>query len=252
MKKMDFCCQSTFMYRMNIFRTIVCMALFCFFFVCTEAAAQSYSWGGMNRYAQANKELPSDISGKRVVFMGNSITEGWVNCHPDFFSENGYVGRGISGQTSYQFLLRFRQDVINLKPAVVVINAGTNDIAENAGPYNEEYTLGNIISMVELAQANHIRVILTSVLPAASFGWRPDIKDVSQKIEDLNSRIVQFARLHQIPYVDYYKEMVYGENKALNPAYTHDGVHPTAEGYVVMEEIIQKTLRTVLGGNGLR
>ena len=108
--------------------------------------------------------------------MGNSITEGWVRTHPDFFKTNGYIGRGIGGQTSYQFLLRFREDVINLSPALVVINAGTNDVAENVGPYNEEYTFGNIISMVELAKANKIKVILTSVLPAATFKWRPEIK----------------------------------------------------------------------------
>ena len=102
-------------------------------------------------------------------YAGNSITEGWVRTHPDFFKTNGYIGRGISGQTSYQFLLRFREDVINLSPALVVINAGTNDVAENTGAYNEDYTFGNIASMAELAKANKIKVILTSVLPAAEF-----------------------------------------------------------------------------------
>lgn len=118
---------------------------------------------------------------KRVVFLGNSITEGWVRTHPDFFKTNGYIGRGISGQTSYQFLLRFREDVINLSPALVVINAGTNDVAENTNPYNEDYTFGNIVSMVELAKVNKIKVILTSVLPAAAFKWRMEIKDAPQK-----------------------------------------------------------------------
>lgn len=210
-------------------------------------AAQDYNWGGMNRYAQANEELPAPAKKeKRVVFLGNSITEGWARIHPDFFKENNYIGRGISGHTSYQFLLRFRQDVINLQPALVVINAGTNDVAENAGPYNEDYTMGNIISMVELAKANKIKVILTSVLPAAQFGWRPAVKDAPQKIAALNRRIEQYAKEHKIPYVDYYAKMVVGHDHALNPAYTQDGVHPTAEGYDVMEELIVKAIRKAL------
>ena len=225
----------------------ICATLFCLLLAWTGTTAQNYNWGGIDRYAKANQELPPPAKGeKRVVFMGNSITEGWVNHHPDFFKENHYVGRGISGHTSYQFLLRFRQDVVNLKPALVVINAGTNDVAENAGPYNEDYTLGNIISMVELAQANDIKVILTSVLPAARFGWRPDIKDAAEKIASLNQRIRQYAKEHKIPYVDYYKEMVSGEDRALNPAYTNDGVHPTGEGYVVMERLIKKAIDKAL------
>lgn len=174
--------------------------------------------------------------------MGNSITEGWVKADATFFTNNGYIGRGISGQTSYQFLLRFREDVIKLKPSIVVINAGTNDIAENTGIYNEEYTMDNIISMVELAQLHQIKVILTSVLPAATFGWNTTIKDAPQKIEKLNKRIAIYAQMHNIPYVDYYSSMVYGENKALNPKYTKDGVHPTIEGYKVMENIIYTTI----------
>ena len=178
--------------------------------------------------------------------MGNSITEGWVNTHPDFFTDNGYIGRGISGQTSYQFLLRFREDVIKLLPTLVVINAGTNDIAENTCPYNEEYTFGNIVSMVELAQAHKIKVILTSTLPAASFGWNPSVLDAQAKILSLNARLKKYARKHKIMYVDYYEKMVYGENGALNPQYTKDGVHPTSEGYLVMEELIKKAIDKVL------
>ncbi len=216
-------------------------AIFCLCLSWAEVSdAQNNDWANLNRYASENKVLPQPSEGeKRVVFMGNSITEGWVNCHPDFFKENNYIGRGISGQTSYQFLLRFRQDVVNLSPTLVVINAGTNDIAENTGPYNEDYTLGNIISMVQLAQANGIKVILTSTLPAASFGWRPEITDAPQKIASLNTRIKQYADQNDIPYVDYYKEMVYGDNNGLNPAYSKDGVHPTPEGYDVMENLIK-------------
>ena len=163
-----------------------------------------------------------------------------------FFEKNGYVGRGISGQTSSHFLLRFREDVIKLAPALVVINAGTNDIAENAGAYNEEYTFGNIVSMVELARANKIKVILTSVLPAAAFGWNPSVKDAPQKIMQLNARIRKYAQENKIPYVDYDSEMVEGDNKALNSSYTRDGVHPTLEGYKVMEALIKKAIDKVL------
>lgn len=217
------------------------------YWACVSVSAQNRDFGGLNRYAQENKNLLVLEKGEeRVIFMGNSITEGWVNIHPSFFTENGYVGRGISGQTSYQFLLRFREDVIKLSPALVVINAGTNDIAENTGPYNEEYTLGNIISMVELARIHKIKVILTSILPAASFGWNLSIKDAKDKIVSLNARIREYAYKHKIPYVDYYEKMVYGENGALNPQYTKDGVHPTAEGYTVMEVLIKKAIDKAL------
>ena len=213
----------------------------------SEAYAQKNNFANLARYAKENAALPKPVKKeKRVVFMGNSITEGWVRTHPDFFKTNGYIGRGISGQTSYQFLLRFREDVINLSPALVVINAGTNDVAENVGPYNEEYTFGNIISMVELAKANKIKVILTSVLPAAAFKWRMEIKDVPQKIKSLNDRIEAYAKANKIPFVNYYQPMVVGENKALNPQYTKDGVHPTGEGYDIMEALIKQAIEKAL------
>ena len=216
-------------------------------FSTVSVSAQNQDWAGLGRYEKQNQELAqAKNSGKRVVFMGNSITEGWVGKHPDFFKKNGYIGRGIGGQTSYQYLVRFRQDVINLHPAVVVINAGTNDVAENTGVYKEDYTFGNIVSMVELAKANQIKVILTTTLPAASFVWRKSITDAPQKIAKLNARIREYAAKNKIPFVDYYSEMVVGENKALNPKYTKDGVHPTSEGYDVMERLIQKTLNQLL------
>lgn len=226
----------------------VCGAFLCLCLtIGVEANAQDF--GNLNHYAQKNKELVQagkNKKEKRVVFMGNSITEGWVNQRPDFFQKNHYVGRGISGQTSYQFLLRFREDVVKLSPDVVIINAGTNDIAENTGVYNEDYTFGNIISMVEIAQANKIKVILTSTLPAALFGWKPKIKDAAVKIASLNNRIREYAKENRIPYVDYYEKMVYGDNKALNPVYTKDGVHPTVEGYVIMEQLVQKAIDKAL------
>lgn len=207
------------------------------------ANAQNKDWANIGRYAKDNAELAKPVKNeKRVVFMGNSITEGWVGTHPDFFKSNGYIGRGISGQTSYQFLVRFREDVINLSPTLVVINAGTNDVAENTGAYNGDNTFGNIVSMVELARANRIKVILTSTLPAAGFGWNASVTDAPQKIQALNARIEAYAKANKIPYVDYYAKMVSGDNKALDSRFTKDGVHPTADGYVIMEGLIKKAI----------
>lgn len=221
---------------------VVCCA-----FSMGEVFAQNKDFANYARYATENTALPQpEKKEKRVVFMGNSITEGWVRTHPEFFKSNGYIGRGISGQTSYQFLLRFRQDVINLSPALVVINAGTNDVAENTNPYNEDYTFGNIVSMVELAKVNKIKVILTSVLPAAAFKWRPEIKDAATKIKSLNDRIEAYAKANKIPYVNYYQAMVVAEDQALNPQYTQDGVHPTSEGYDIMEPLIKAAIEKAL------
>ncbi len=205
--------------------------------------AQNGDWANLTRYVKANETLlQQTLQTRQVVFMGNSITENWVRFHPEFFKNNGYVGRGIGGQTSYQFLLRFREDVIQLRPKLVVINAGTNDIAENTGTYHEDYTFGNIVSMVELAQANHIKVILTSVLPATCFKWNPTIEEVASKIAKLNMRIAHYAQKHHILYVDYYTEMIGNDGKELNPAYTKDGVHPTLDGYMIMEKLIKNAI----------
>lgn len=189
-----------------------------------------------------------DLGGQPcVVLMGDSITEEWLRLRPDFFTSNGYVGRGISGQVSAQMLLRFRKDVIDLHPALVVINAGTNDVAENQGPYDEAYTLGNIISMTELARANGISVVLTSVLPAAAFRWRPSITDAADKIAALNARIKAYAASQGIPYVDYYSPMVVPDaTRALDPAYSKDGVHPLPAGYEVMEPLVVKAIGDAL------
>jgi lysophospholipase L1-like esterase len=159
--------------------------------------------------------------------MGNSITEGWVRNDPEFFHSNSYIGRGISGQTTMQMLLRFRPDVLDLKPKAVVILAGTNDIAANKGPVSIENTAGNIFSMVELAQANGIKVVLASVLPANRYSWRPAIYP-ADKIIALNKLIKAYAEEHNIVYLDYYSPMVDNE-KGLKSAYSKDGVHPTTE-----------------------
>ena len=171
--------------------------------------AQRHDFANWKRYAAQNKELGAPAKGeKRVVLFGNSITDGWPGARPKFFEKNKLIGRGIGGQTSYQFLLRFREDVINLQPKVVVINYGTNDVAENTGEYDEDLTYGNVVSMVELARYNKIKVILTSCLPAAGFNWHPSITDSMEKIQRLNARVKAYAEANKIPYVDYFSAMV--------------------------------------------
>ena len=177
----------------------------------------------------------------RAALMGDSITELWLKYHPDFFSSNNLVGCGISGQVSGQMLARFQNDVVDRHPAVAVINAGTNDIAENQGAYHEDTTFGNIVAMVEMAQENGIQPVLTSVLPAAGFRWRPSVKDAPDKIAALNARIQAYALEKDIPYVNYYASLV-ALGRALDSAYSTDGVHPTPDGYLVMEPLLIQTL----------
>ena len=180
-----------------------------------------------------------------VVFMGNSITELWAQHRADFFDDNNYLGRGISGQTSGQMLLRFRRDVLESHPKAVVICAGTNDVAENDGPYNPKQTMDNLMSMVDLARAHNIKVVMCSVLPAAAFKWRPAINDAPQKIADLNRRIRAYAEREGLPYVDYHSAMLASDGRSLQASYTYDGVHPTQEGFAVMEPLVKNALKAL-------
>jgi lysophospholipase L1-like esterase len=225
--------------------------LFCTFLIFFQLVAYSQNnasksdWANMKRYAMANKNLPPQTAGKeRIVFMGNSITEFWAYIDSSFFAKKTYINRGISGQTTPQMLLRFRQDVINLKPAVVVILAGINDIAENTGPIALEDVFGNIVSMTQLAKENNIKVILSSVLPAYDFPWHPGLQPV-EKIVRLNSMIKLYCQENNIVYVDYYSAMV-DERKGLDKKYTDDGVHPKLAGYKVMDSLIEKAIISVL------
>ncbi|SBW03613.1 conserved exported hypothetical protein [uncultured Dysgonomonas sp.] len=226
-------------------KVILIMSFFSFFGLFSQAQ-EFNKLINLDRYAEANAALPVPAKGeKRVVFIGNSITDGWPNAHPDFFKSNNYVGRGISGQTSPQLLSRFRQDVINLKPVAVLINIGTNDVAQNTGPYNEEFTLGNIMSMAELADANGIKVILSSVTPAGEYPWRKEIKDVPQKIMSLNAKIKAYAKEKGFSYIDYFSVMC-DENNALKSNLGTDGVHPNEEGYKIMEATAKKVIDKVI------
>lgn len=204
-------------------------------------SAQKHDFANWKRYAAANKELGTLKKGeRRVVLMGNSITDGWASRRKEFFNNNNLIGRGISGQTSYQFLLRFREDVLNLQPSVVVINYGTNDIAENTGAYDEDLTYGNVLSMVELAQYHNAKVILTSCLPAAGFGWRPSITDAMDKIRLLNARVKAYAEVNGIPYVDYFSALVAEDGSGMKPELGNDtpAVHPNNLGYEIMESML--------------
>lgn len=198
-------------------------------------------WAGLERYQEDNKMVRGPV---KAVFMGNSITDGWPVADPDFFTQNGYVGRGISGQVSAQMLMRFRQDVIALNPQVVVILAGTNDIARNDYAMTLEQTFDNVVSMVQLAQANQIKVVLCSTLPAFQFGWRPELKP-AEDIKKLNAKFKEFADAQGIPFVDYHSAMK-DERDGLPLKYSEDGVHPTVEGYKVMEGLVQKSLKKVI------
>ena len=198
-------------------------------------------WARFKTYQDSNAELQSLGAKVKVVFYGNSITRNWYKMRTDFFLSHGFVGRGIGGQTSSELLVRFRQDVIDLHPKTVVIMCGTNDIAQNNGTISLDNTLGNIISMCELAKANKIRPILCSVLPARSFRWNPYVVNAPEQIRALNDKIKEYALKHHIPYVDYYSAMV-DQDGGLKPGLSNDEVHPTEAGYQIMEPIILKVL----------
>lgn len=199
--------------------------------------SQQNDWAQFGRYAEANKSVKVPT---RVVFMGNSITDGWWNTDSLFFKNNRYIGRGIGGQTTAQMLVRFRADVIDLQPKAVVILAGTNDIAQNNGYIAPENILGNIISMAELAKANNIDVVLCSILPAYEYGWRKGLEP-ADKIIALNKMIKEYADRHNLTYVDYHSALKDARN-GLPEKYSKDGVHPTMEGYKIMERLISEAL----------
>ena len=197
----------------------------------------------MVKYSNAQNLQTSNKN--RIVFMGNSITENWKNLDPDFFFNKNYINKGISGQTTPQILNRFKTDVIDLKPALVIILAGTNDIAQNTGPITIKEISENIFAMAEQAKANGIKVILSSVLPAFDFPWRLGLNP-AKKIVTLNEILKKYANENGIVYLDYYSAMV-DKQMGLKDDYTFDGVHPNKVGYQVMaplaEEAIAKTLR---------
>lgn len=199
---------------------------------------QAQDWAKFGRYADQNTQITTS---PKVVFMGDSITEGWAKEDPDFFTDNNFVGRGISGQTTSHMLVRFRRDVIDLAPKYVVILAGTNDVAKNNGDISLENVLGNIISMCELAKANKIKPILGAVLPAAGFYWRPEVKPADDLIR-LNVMIKEYADAEKIPFVDFHTPLK-DEFNGLPEVHAADGVHPNLQCYKIMEGIVLKYIK---------
>ena len=215
------------------------LAVFIFVFALDGAMAQD--WPNIHRYEKVNSNvLPPAKGEKRVVWMGDSITDAWINSDSLFFAGKPYLDRGISGQTTGQMLVRFREDVINLQPSVVVILAGINDVAENNGPSKPEDTFGNIVSMAELAKANHIKVVLSSILPAFSFPWRPAIDPVP-KVKALNEMIKDYADKNNIVYLDYFTAMA-DSRSGLPANLSKDGVHPNLDGYKIMEPLAEQAI----------
>ena len=208
-------------------------------------AQQAQDWPNLQRYRQANDSLRAPPANeRRVVFMGNSITDSWAKFFPQMFPGKPYVGRGISGQTTPQMLLRFRQDVIALKPAVVVILAGTNDIAGNTGPSTLEMIEDNLMSMTELARANGIRVVLSSVLPVFDYPWKRGLEP-APKIVALNAWIKSYAARVGAVYLDYHSAMA-DERQGLRADLTTDGVHPNEAGYRIMAPLAERAIAQAL------
>jgi lysophospholipase L1-like esterase len=202
-------------------------------------------WPNLAKYQDANAALKKPKKNEnRVVFMGNSITEGWGNIMPEFFEENPYVNRGISGQTTPQMLVRFRQDVVDLGPKAVVILAGINDIAGNTGPSSLEMIFHNIQSMAEIAQANNIKVIIASVLPAYDFPWRPGMEP-APKVVKLNKMLKKYCKQQDFVYLDYFTPMADKKN-ALKNDLGDDGVHPNLAGYQIMAPLAQAAIKKAL------
>lgn len=227
--------------------TVLIMGLFATLFASQQSSSQEVSqdWANLKQFQEANARVnTTDTASNRVVFMGNSITIGWQNARPNFFEGKPYINRGISGQTTPQMLIRFRQDVIDLKPKVVVILAGTNDIAGNTGASTIEMIVDNIKNMAELAHANSIKVVLSSTLPVYDYPWRPGLEP-AQKIITLNTQLKEYAEKNGHVYLDYFTAMA-DERNGLPKKYANDEVHPTVAGYKVMEPLVEAAIAEAL------
>jgi lysophospholipase L1-like esterase len=211
-----------------------------------RAQRRLVDWPQLNRYKEANAKVPEpERSEGRVVFMGDSITDGWKL--DEYFAGKPYINRGISGQTTPQMLIRFRPDVIELKPRAVLILAGTNDIAGNTGPMTLEMIEDNYTSMADLAKANGIKVIFASVLPIHDYGrTKMSERRAPEQILKLNEWLKGYCKARGHIYLDYYSKMI-DEKGMLKAELANDGLHPNAEGYKIMaplaESVIQQALK---------
>lgn len=200
-------------------------------------------WAQYGRYELQNAVLDRPVE---VVFMGNSITDGWIRVDPDFFERNGFLDRGISGQTTVQMLARFRSDVIDLKPQVVVILAGINDIARNNGPIKLENVFGkHRLECAIWPATNGIKVVLCSLLPCDRFSWRPEM-DPAEEVRRLNTMLERYAAEQKIPYVDYHRALDNGSG-GMSEELSQDGCHPVLSGYLRMEPLVVEGINRALG-----
>ena len=209
--------------------------------------AKNQDWANLGYYEQQNKQLtkPSE-NGKRIVFIGDSITEEWGHLYPEFFSNNLYINRGIGGQTTPQILIRFKPDAIDLYPDVINIFAGTNDIAGNTGLSTVKMITDNIFTMAEVAIMKNIKVIISSILPVKNYPWSEDITDAPSKINSINEIIKEYVNKNNLYYIDYFSHMV-DENEGLKSKYTYDGVHPNKTGYKLMSAVAEKVILQAAG-----
>lgn len=202
-------------------------------------------WFGFNRFKADNERIMESGAFPEVVFMGNSITEYWANYHPEFFKEHNYCGRGIGGQTSAQMLVRFTADVINLHPKAVVIMAGTNDVAHNTYWVEPDKVVENIVAMCNLARANGIIPIISSIPPCAGFVWNPEIENAAQTIVKINELLRIYAESNHLVYVDYHSALA-DEQNGFQKKLSDDGCHPNADTYFIMEELVLQAIETAL------
>lgn len=234
-------------------RLLIAIVLGVFLDSCEQPKDRNYhyrntllDWAQLQYYKESNTTLETPAPPEnRIVFMGNSITEGWSQTRPEFFAQKPYINRGIGGQTTPQMLIRFRQDVVDLQPKVVFILAGTNDIAGNTGPTSLKEIADNLKSMCEIAKANGIKAVLCSVLPAEDYPWEPG-KDPKHKIPALNSLLKEYAATNGVYYLDYFTALNNGRN-GIDAFNSYDGVHLTAAGYQVLEPLVESVIEELLG-----
>jgi lysophospholipase L1-like esterase len=214
-------------------------------FVIMSFFGYSQDWFGFNRYKADNERIIASNNYPEVVFIGNSITDNWAYYHPDFFSSHNFCGRGISGQTSAQMLVRFYDDVIDLHPKAVVIMAGTNDVAHNEYWVSPERVVDNIVAMCNQAQANGIVPIISSIPPCSEFPWRKEINNPGQTIVDINKSLKVYADANGIIYLDYHSALT-DENLGLPKTLSDDGCHPLPDTYFTMEEMVLEAISIAL------
>ena len=199
-------------------------------------------WPNLAKYREANENLKNSSSGgDRIVLVGDSITEGWTEFNPKFFQENNMINRGISGQTTPQMLIRFKQDAVHLNPKIIIINGGTNDIWGNTGPSTPDMIIDNLCSMAEIAAKNDINVALSTILPVYKYPERDDIIDPPKTIFLINSVLLDYCKKNGLIFLDYYTPMV-DDKKGLSSDYGTDGVHPNKDGYNVMENVVREAI----------